>query len=178
MSSQLEVGLSPRGDQTTFTFRVEGDPRPQGSKTAGLVGWKPGQKHRPTVVMYEAGKRIKAWRKSAKAQLIEIWNGAAAIDGPVRLSCEFIFARPASHFTSKGALTSSAPPHPTTAQIGDLSKLIRAVEDSMVDAGILTDDRLIIGYGPSWKRWELAPSLFADGDTWGPGVIATLAVER
>jgi crossover junction endodeoxyribonuclease RusA len=61
----------------------------------------------------------------------------ANMDAAITLSVVFIFARPKSHFRANGQLKPSAPAH-CTGRIGDVSKLVRAVEDAMT--GILYND--------------------------------------
>ncbi len=60
------------------------------------------------------------------------------IEGPVALTTIFCFVRPKSHFLKSGKLTKSAPAGKISKP--DDSKLVRAIEDSITDAGLWGDD--------------------------------------
>ena len=42
---------------------------------------------------------------------------------------------------------------PTTGSLGDLSKLVRAVGTALTDAGVWTDDRLVVSFDGTRKRY-------------------------
>jgi len=113
---------------SSFTFTVLGKPAPQGSK-----------RHVGRGVMVESSKRCKPWRQDVRHTALDLrpddWH--ANMDAAITLSVVFIFARPKSHFRANGQLKPSAPAH-CTGRIGDVSKLVRAVEDAMT--GILYND--------------------------------------
>ena len=113
---------------SSFTFTVLGKPAPQGSK-----------RHVGRGVMVESSKRCKPWRQDVRHTALDLrpddWY--ANMDAAITLSVVFIFARPKSHFRANGQLKPSAPAH-CTGRIGDVSKLVRAVEDAMT--GILYND--------------------------------------
>ena len=113
---------------SSFTFTVLGKPAPQGSK-----------RHVGRGVMVESSKRCKPWRQDVRHTALDLrpddWY--ANMDAAIALSVVFVFARPKSHFRANGQLKPSAPPH-CTGRIGDVSKLVRAVEDAMT--GILYND--------------------------------------
>jgi Holliday junction resolvase RusA-like endonuclease len=139
---------------------VLGTPAPQGSKRAFAVR-KGGVPTGRVAVVEQQDKRIKSWRQAvveaARAQVPEgSWFTAPDAHGnPVGLllSVTFYVARPRSHYrTGRNAdvLKPSAPLFP--ARMPDLSKLVRATEDALTDAGIWADDGQIVTT-ESAKRW-------------------------
>lgn len=109
-----------------FEFYVLGTPVPQGSKTAMVVAGR--------AVMFEANKRHKGWRTvvTTKARAVLQDTGVEQITEAAHLSLMFYMPRP------KTVTRKYPTPKP------DLSKLIRAVEDSIVDAGLIKDDSYIV----------------------------------
>lgn len=106
-------------------------------------------------------KELKAWRK-----LVAITAGDATpsgfetIDVDVNLAAEFVFDRNKGDMgTGRNAsiVKASASPFPTTGSQGDLSKLVRAVEDSLTDAKVWRDDKLVVSYNGTRKRWGVIP---------------------
>ena len=118
---------------SSLTFTVLGKPAPQGSK-----------RHVGRGVMVESSKRCKPWRQDVRHTALDLrpegWY--ANMDAAIALSVVFVFARPKSHFRANGQLKPSAPAH-CTGRIGDVSKLVRAVEDAMTGI-IYNDDAQII----------------------------------
>ena len=111
-------------------FIVDGEPKPQGSKTLGR------NKHGQSF-MREANKGLKTWRNSvlieAKQALRETkdeygWNA----DQPFAVSVVFAFSKPA-----KPAFWVPAGPP-------DLDKLQRAIGDALEQAGIVKNDSRIV----------------------------------
>jgi crossover junction endodeoxyribonuclease RusA len=117
----------------SFTFTVLGKPAPQGSK-----------RHVGRGVMVESSKRCKPWRQDVRHTALDLrpddWY--ANMDAAISISVVFVFARPKSHFRANGQLKPSAPAH-CKGRIGDVSKLVRAVEDAMTGI-IYNDDAQII----------------------------------
>lgn len=117
-------------------FEVLGVPAPQGSKTGFINGGK--------VRMVEAGSatgraKVRSWR----AAVAEVARVHAAIldgpmDGPLHLAIEFRLPMPASR--PKRMREAGMAWHTTKP---DLSKLIRATEDALTDAGLIRDDARI-----------------------------------
>jgi Holliday junction resolvase RusA-like endonuclease len=133
-------------------FYVHGVPTPQGSKRAWL------DKRTGTVRMIEqADERLKAWRKAVAQYGTIVWAGRAALDAPVRL--DLTFALPAPAKSKFGAYPAGTP---------DLSKLVRAVEDGLVAAGVLVDDARIVA-GMNRKRWAT--------DTAPPGCLVAISTD-
>ena len=111
-------------------FFVPGVPVQQGSKVAG-------KRKDGTLFVRESAKGHKAWRRdvkeAAESALIASDDWEAGYDGPIELSVTFYFPTIASGRHWK----TSAP---------DLSKLVRAIEDSLTDAGVYKDDSRIVRY--------------------------------
>ena len=138
------------------------DPAPQGShawrpiwRNAGngppgrkiLAVSRDGRKELAAIDLYESSRHVGPWRDVVKQAARQRRAGGAAITGPVRAVMIFTLHRPASHFgTGRNAarLKDTAPVLPSG--YPDTSKLARAVEDALVDAGVIADDALIVGY--------------------------------
>lgn len=105
---------------------VPGKAFPQGSK-----------KHVGNGRMVEQSKGLRAWRRTihnavAREVTIQQWE---PIDAPVRLLLRFWYPRPKHHPKTRMTYPITQP---------DLSKLIRAVEDSMTTGGWWADDARVI----------------------------------
>ena len=105
---------------------------PQGSK-----------RHIGGGVMIEASKRVKPFRSDLQGIAIEATPIGWDLGLQYEMTIEFHFRRPASHLTSKGALTKSAPLYPTGRNIGDLDKLVRAVLDSLTGICYYDDSSVV-----------------------------------
>lgn len=109
-------------------FIVAGRPAPQGSKNAYVIGKR--------AVMVEASKYLPEWRaavmSAAQIAMLEA-EEIRPFTEPVKLVVTFFIERPAKpkHERYPG----SKP---------DLDHLIRAVGDSLTQAGVLQDDALIV----------------------------------
>ena len=108
---------------------MPGLPVPQGSKS--IVRGR----------LIDSNKKLKPWRASIAATAQSL--GLSAItEGPVFLSCVFVFPRAKSHYNSKGLLRHDAPQFHTRKP--DCDKLLRAVGDAIsVDCDLLHDDSQI-----------------------------------
>tara|TARA_R110000868_G_scaffold3432_1_gene22152 strand:- start:421 stop:849 length:429 start_codon:yes stop_codon:yes gene_type:complete len=112
-----------------LTFTVAGmAPAPQGSKR--YVG---------NGIMVESSKNVKPWRYLVQQAAVATQH--PTFQGPISLSCVFLFPRPKSHFTPKGILKPSAPIHHSVKPDG--SKCLRSTEDALVDAALIEDDSRI-----------------------------------
>jgi crossover junction endodeoxyribonuclease RusA len=109
-----------------ISFFVEGEPAPQGSKTAKCVNGR--------AVMWESSKKVKGWRDTvtAQAQIEMIAGKLETIHDPVKLRLSFYLPKPAS---VKRQLPSVKP---------DLDKLIRSTCDALTKSKIYQDDALIV----------------------------------
>jgi len=107
--------------QTAIKFRVYGRPAPQGSKKS--IG---------NNRFVEASKYLPAWRKAVTQAAKEVISESfVPIQGAVKLKVQFYLERPKS-------VSIKNRPHPIVPP--DVSKLIRAVEDAITDAGLWEDD--------------------------------------
>lgn len=109
-----------------ISFFVEGEPAPQGSKTAKCVNGR--------AVMWETSKKVKVWRDTvtAQARIEMIAYKLQTITNPVELHLAFYLPKPK---TVNRNLPSVKP---------DLDKLIRATCDALTKSGIYKDDALVV----------------------------------
>ena len=130
---------------------AHGIPAPQGSKR-GFIN-----KHTGRVVMREQSTRVEPWRDTVRYEALQVVGAGAwgaLLDEPIVADMVFSFARPKSHYrTGRNAhlLRDNAPARPDGSP--DLSKLARAVEDSLTDAGVWRDDARVVEYGRLAKVW-------------------------
>ena len=75
--------------------------------------------------------------------------------GAVALFAEFYFPRPKGHFGKAGNLLPSAPTRHVTKP--DCSKLVRAIEDSLTDAGVWVDDNQVVTIAAAKHYADLRP---------------------
>ena len=106
-------------------FEVYGIPAPQGSKKSIGNGR-----------FIEASKKLPAWRKRVKetAEVAIADQSWVTLTGAVELSVVFFLPRPKS-VTAGKRLLPTVPP--------DSDKLLRAIGDSLTDAGVWEDDSLV-----------------------------------
>jgi Holliday junction resolvase RusA-like endonuclease len=114
---------------TAFAFYALGIPAPQGSK-----------RHVGHGVMVEASKKTRPWRSAVLDACPAI---ATPLDGPLAVRMVFTVPRPKT--APKRLLRPFTTP--------DLSKLARAVEDSITDAGLWADDARVCEYVRLAKVW-------------------------
>jgi Holliday junction resolvase RusA-like endonuclease len=123
-----------------FCCFVPGVPRPQGSKNAVVRNGRS--------MMYEANPKIGVWRRAMSkafiAQMRQYCTIKFPLDGALILHATFVFPR-----------TKSCPKktEPVMNVKPDLSKLMRAVEDSLEDAGVIVNDSRICVYDRPCKRY-------------------------
>ena len=130
---------------TRVSFVVYATPGPQGSK-----------RHIGNGVMVESSKKVKPFRAAVVEAARDAIGEARAIASPVLLTAEFVFPRPAGHYgtgRNSAVLKASAPPYPTSRNLGDLSKLVRALEDALTDAGVWIDDSQVVAFPGTCKEW-------------------------
>lgn len=123
-----------------IVIRVPGEAAPQGSKTYLGRGR-----------MRESSKRVKPWRAVVASLAEDQMTGRPLIAGPVRVEVDFVFARRASHVTTRGALSAAGRRLPFPYSRGDLDKLMRAIGDALTSV-VLADDALIVSAAQD-KRW-------------------------
>lgn len=130
-----------------LSFWVPGIPQPQGS-----TAFK-GMSKRGKPIITSDNDKLRPWRNSvtwvAQSTLdqLPLSTPSLPLDGTlvgmaaVHLVAKFYLPRPKGHFGKRGLLP-SAPPHHCVKP--DLSKLVRAIEDSLTDAGLWHDDNQVI----------------------------------
>ena len=84
-------------------------------------------------ILIEASKRTKPWRAIVLQAAMEVH--AEKLIGPVTLDIDFTLPKPKSAPKRKRIWPDRKP---------DCSKLVRAVEDSLTDAGIWEDDSRVV----------------------------------
>ena len=120
---------------TPYTFTVWGTAAPQGSK-----------RHVGNGVLVESSKRVRPWRQDVRFAALENRPGIWDMTSPMRVDLQFWFPRPASHYGRRNGISYlkvNAPAEPTSARLGDIDKLSRAVLDALTDVAYL-DDRQVI----------------------------------
>ena len=142
------------------TIRVLGRPAPQGSKRAFVI--RGGPRKGQAAVIESSHDRVKSWRQAVLDAALNAQDAFAPADdpgfplaGPLEVSMVFVMPRPKSHYrTGRNAhlLRDSAPAYPHGKP--DVSKLCRAAEDALTDAGIWADDAQVVRYDVLGKCWE------------------------
>lgn len=152
-----------------YRFVVYGTPAPQGSKR-GFYNQKTKR-----VNIVEDSKRVRPWKEAVKEMalsargLTEDDSLADPIAGPVVVSVRFYLPRPRSHFgtgRNAGTVKASAPTFP--AVVPDLDKLVRSTLDALTEAGLIVDDKQIVGLN-AIKRY---PDMLMDS----PGAVIVVEV--
>jgi crossover junction endodeoxyribonuclease RusA len=134
---------------------VPGVPVAQGSK-----------RHVGRGVMVEANKRLRPWRATVTAAILDAgWADRPILSGPVGVNAVFTLPRPGHHYgtgRNSGVLKANAPIWHDKAR-GDLDKLSRSILDSITDAGAIRDDAQVAWlsaskqYGQPGVRITLEP---------------------
>ena len=165
----MQAALFEDASSPVIRFAVAGEPVPQGSKVAQIVGRR--VKFHGAVAVLEpkmllteqadmstktkGRDRLKKWRgriETAAAQAMRALERMAPFVFDVELSAEFVLPRPPSHYKPNGELTAKAGRERACPGKPDLSKLVRAVEDAM--SGIVYgDDAQVQRYGAVFKRY-------------------------
>jgi len=131
---------------------VYGRPAPQGSK-----------RHVGKGAMVESSAHLKPWREAVRSEAVgelERWR-TAFVGPPTLLGIERTTPLGGWPVAARMVFTMAAPkaarPGDRPAVMPDLSKLVRATEDALVDAGVLADDKLIVEYdrvAKVYPRWD------------------------
>ena len=130
--------------ESVHSFRVLGNPVPQGSMRAFLVKGRP--------ILTSTSKNLKEWRNLIageaqnylREQVVEdCWNtsGFYSYTEPVGVTAKFYFARPKSHLKKSGELTKSAPRSKHSKP--DVDKLARAVLDALTGVFFEDDSQVV-----------------------------------
>ena len=111
---------------------VIGTPSPQGSKAFK------GLSRTGRAILAESSKGVASWRQVVTVTAYNARKGQCwpVLEGPLRVRMTFSLRRPQN--APKRVLAPATQP--------DLSKLVRAVEDSLQDAGIFANDGQIVEY--------------------------------
>lgn len=150
----------PADGYPVVKFKVPGIARPQGSKKAFVRG-----KH---ASMVETNVHLPQWRtdigvaaEAAMGRTADPADGPGhpMLTGPLLLEVVFVFVRPASHFLPSGRLKKGVPDAPIGHNLGDLSKLVRAIEDAM-EGIVYKDDCQFSTMGRPRKRWGLSAATY------------------
>lgn len=132
-----------------IVIKVFGQPAPQGSKRAFAVRGKGGVPTGRVAVIESSHDRVKSWRQAVidAALGADLHAQCWPLDGPLRIGVVFALPRPKGHYRTgrnAGQLRDSAPRYPVG--MPDLSKLLRATEDALTDAGVWRDDSQVVAY--------------------------------
>lgn len=137
--------------EPTLTVIAYGQPAPQGSK-----------RHVGGGRMIESSKHVKPWREAVKAAFLTYRPaGHHPIDGPLAVDMVFTVAKPKSAPKRRRTWPNRMP---------DLSKLARATEDALTDAGVWRDDAQVVEYR---RLAKVYPGEDCDSLT-SPGVVIRL----
>lgn len=124
-----------------LTIIVYGQPAPQGSK-----------KHLGRGILVESSKALKPWREAVKWAALEALPREPdtdatlpPLDGPLTARMTFTLRKPASAPKRRRTWPDRTP---------DLSKLVRATEDALTDAGAWADDARVVELHAA-KRYPL-----------------------
>jgi Holliday junction resolvase RusA-like endonuclease len=127
-----------------IVIQVHGEAKPQGSKK-GFYNKKLGR-----VQMVESSAKLPAWRSQVTNTARQQYAGPL-LDQPLKMTLIIDRVRPKSHFNTKGMLNANGRAYPYPTAKPDLSKLLRAIEDSLTKV-IYRDDSLIVEHSLV-KRW-------------------------
>lgn len=122
-------------------FFIQGTPKPQARPRTARRG-------KFNVIYSESTE----WKEGCKYKAVQE-KGDNYFDGAIKVDLDFFFHRPKSHYgTGKNAdkLKTSAPKYHTKKP--DKDNLEKAVTDALVDAGLLSDDSIIV-YGTTSKAY-------------------------
>ena len=153
--------MEGNASERAIKIRVNGLPAPQGSK-----------RHLGRGILVESSKRAKPWRQDVKLDSRDQYKGET-LTGPVFIEITFWLPRPQSHYrTGKyaGQLKPNAPVYSTSAQGGDIDKLVRCTLDGLsakCGGTVIADDSLVVGLICE-KRYVTSQE----------GVGATISVEK
>jgi Holliday junction resolvase RusA-like endonuclease len=125
---------------------IPGHARPKGSMDTQQV--RDGAGKLTGRVRLQDSPQSTRWRRTMVKHVREL--GWAPVEGPCVVQMVFWFDPAAvghklAHFDEED--------HPTHPHIGDLDKLVRNVLDALQDAGVYANDRQVVRFGDTCKRW-------------------------
>lgn len=127
-------------------FTVPGKPEPLRRHRAGIRGGRVATFDDPRNGQY--ADRIRwAWRDT---------GGINLGTQPVVLVVRAYFARPAGHWTTKGALSKAGHRNPYMTRRPDLDNILKAFMDALNGLAWVDDSR-VIGFAGSCKKWTSHP---------------------
>lgn len=118
-----------------IVLEVLGSPAPKGSARAMMIA---GHARLVPSGSNVNRNRLRSWDTAVREAAREAVGSCTSppfVGVPLRITIVFRLARPSGHW-GKGGLRPSAPPYPITKP--DVSKLVRATEDSLI--GVVFDD--------------------------------------
>jgi Holliday junction resolvase RusA-like endonuclease len=118
----------------------------------------------PMLNYAHASKKTAPWMRAVEREARIAWAGLEPLDGSLWLDATFYEWRPSTHFLERKAgrvLRPEAPSYPCDTQTHDVDKMRRAISDSLTNAGVLADDKRIVG-GEAWK--DFVENMPADGE--------------
>jgi Holliday junction resolvase RusA-like endonuclease len=162
---------------------IYGQAAGSGSKTAEVVTKKgPGPGGRVPVMdgnryilRYRPSSKYTApWMRAVEREARIAWAELDPLDGSLWLDVLFYELRPSTHyFDRKGGrvLRPDAPAYPSRTDTHDADKMRRAISDSLTNAGVIVDDKRVIG-GEHWK--DYVENLPADAEGREPKAVIVL----
>lgn len=115
-----------------LSFTVLGTPAPQGSKVRTRFG------------MREDNPATKPWRQDVAWQAREAYGAEDPYDGPVHVTCLFVFARPKAHYRTGKHAGELRPDAPAWCdRKPDADKLARAIGDALSSIVVRDDSRIV-----------------------------------
>lgn len=123
-------------------FEVLGRPQPAGSKRAFAIRRKGVI---TGIAVTDDAKGSRPWKDSVIVAARDALNGAKPLTGPLQLDVAFYVSRPAGHYgtgRNRHLVKASSPRYPAVRP--DATKLLRAVEDAMTEAGVWRDDAQVV----------------------------------
>jgi Holliday junction resolvase RusA-like endonuclease len=145
---EVPAGPPPVTRGVALAFEVLGTPKQQGSKRAFI------NKHTGFAGMKDDNEtETNRWRDDVvHAAREEMPDGWVALEGPLRVTEIFRFARPKYHYRTgrfSHLLRDDAPIYHSVAP--DLDKLLRSTGDALTTVGVYRDDCQISDFGNSKK---------------------------
>lgn len=132
-------------------------------RKGGVIVWTTGPKiighnaviGQPALNYTHDSKKTAPWMRHVEKEARVAWTGLEPLDGALWLDAIFYERRIDGHFFQRKAgrvLRPDAPAYPAVTQTHDIDKMRRAISDSLTNAGVLADDKRIVG-GEAWKDY-------------------------
>lgn len=150
----LASSVAPQPGAPIVAVQLTGRARTKGNAAGRVVMAGDG---RQFASVFERRGLNRPWRTAVRNAFKQAWGKRPTIEREVVLEAVFMFKRPKAHYLGGDptrTLKALAPKRCTSHSCGDLSKLIRCVEDEITDAKVWRDDVLVVGFGRSTKLWS------------------------